>query len=64
MDQQEQDQQDGGQTADEVARKLSNPTANIGKLNFNYDHVIYDGDLPGAAGGLAMSSAMTPSNSR
>ena len=36
-------------SADEIARRLADPNAVIGSLNFNLDHFTYKGDLPGAS---------------
>ncbi|SMP19227.1 hypothetical protein SAMN06265375_1031, partial [Muriicola jejuensis] len=35
-------------SADELAKELANPNNTRGTLNFNFDYVHYQGELPGA----------------
>lgn len=49
------------QSADEVARELANPNATRGSMNFNYDHIWYDGDLPDASKQSADKLVFQPS---
>jgi hypothetical protein len=42
------DSSDAKQSADEIAKILSDPNATIGKLSFPIDFITYAGDLPGA----------------
>ena len=47
---QEDDQTKGDapQSADEIAKALADPNTTLGTLNFNFDYVNYQGDLPDA----------------
>jgi hypothetical protein len=35
-------------SAEEIAKELANPNATLGFMTFNFDHIEYQGDLPGA----------------
>ena len=52
MNAQEDDQtkSDAPKTAAEIAEELANPNTVLGTMNFNFDYVNYQGDLPDAGG--------------
>jgi hypothetical protein len=46
---QEDDQTKGDEkSADEIAKELANPNTVLGSMNFNFDYINYQGDLPDA----------------
>ncbi|MFV8817352.1 hypothetical protein [Haliea sp. E17] len=48
-------------SAEEVAAELSNPNTAMGTMNFNFDYVAYQGDLPGAGSQEATRLLFQPS---
>jgi hypothetical protein len=59
---QDEKQQEGEQeSADDLAQKLSNPTAAIGSLTLNLDYISYGGDLPDASGQSSFNLLFQPS---
>ena len=48
------------QSADEIAKELSNPNSVLGALNFNLDYKTFKGDLPGASEQSAFSFLFQP----
>ncbi len=51
----------GSPSAAEVAAALSDPNTNLGTLNFQFDYVAYQGDIPGAGGAEAQRMLFQPS---
>ncbi len=51
----------GSPSAAEVAAALSNPNSNMGSMNFQFDYIAYDGDIPGADGAEAWRMLWQPS---
>lgn len=51
----------GTPSATEVAAALSNPNSNLGSMNFQFDYIAYDGDIPGANGADAWRMLWQPS---
>jgi hypothetical protein len=51
----------GTPSAAEVAAALSNPNTNMGSMNFQFDYISYDGDIPGANGAEAWRMLWQPS---
>jgi hypothetical protein len=51
----------GTPDAAEIAAALSNPNTNLGSMNFQFDFVAYDGDLPNANGKSAVRGTFQPS---
>ena len=51
----------GSPSAAEVAAALSNPNSNMGSMNFQFDYIAYDGDIPGADGAGAWRMLWQPS---
>ena len=47
-------------SAADIAKELSNPNTTLGSLNFNFDYIRYDGDLPGADGTSAKLMSFQP----
>lgn len=48
-------------SAAEVAAALSNPNTALGTMNFQFDYIEYDGDIPGAGGADASRMVFQPS---
>lgn len=48
-------------SAAEIAAELANPNTVLGTLNFNFDYVSYEGDLPGAGDQSALRLTFQPS---
>ncbi len=58
---QEDDQTKGdAKSADEIAKELANPNTVLGTLNFNFDYVNYQGDLPDAGGQNSFTIGFQP----
>jgi len=51
----------GSPSAAEVAAALSDPNTNMGSMNFQFDYISYDGDIPGASGASALRMLFQPS---
>ena len=51
----------GTPSAAEVAAALSNPNSNMGSMNFQFDYIAYDGDIPGADDAEAWRMLWQPS---
>jgi len=51
----------GAPSAAEVAAALSNPNSNMGSMNFQFDYIAYDGDIPGAGSADAWRMLFQPS---
>ena len=51
----------GTPSAAEVAAALSNPNTNMGSMNFQFDYISYDGDIPGANDAEAWRMLWQPS---
>jgi hypothetical protein len=51
----------GTPSAAEVAAALSNPNTNMGSMNFQFDYIAYDGDIPGANDAEAWRMLWQPS---
>ncbi|WP_163339518.1 hypothetical protein [Desulfopila sp. IMCC35008] len=51
----------GSPSAAEVAAALSDPNTNMGTMNFQFDYISYDGDIPGADGAEAWRMLFQPS---
>ncbi len=51
----------GTPSAAEVAAALSNPNSTLGSMNFNFDYIAFDGDIPGASGADALRMLFQPS---
>lgn len=51
----------GTPSAAEIAAALSNPNTNMGSMNFQFDYVAYDGDIPGAGSAEAWRMLWQPS---
>jgi hypothetical protein len=51
----------GSPSAAEVAAALSNPNTNMGSMNFQFDYIAYDGDIPGAGDAEAWRMLWQPS---
>jgi len=47
-------------SASDVAKELANPNTTLGTLNFNFDYISYDGDLPGANGTNSKTMSFQP----
>lgn len=52
---------EGGTSADEIAKQLANPNTTLGSLSFNLDHIAYEGSLPGADSQNGWNLAFQPS---
>ncbi len=48
------------QSADDLAREMSNPTAAVSALTSNFDFTMYAGDLPGASDQTGWSYLLQP----
>lgn len=48
-------------SAAEIAAALSNPNSTLGTMNFQFDHIAYDGDIPGASKADAQRMTFQPS---
>jgi hypothetical protein len=59
---QEDNQTEGDQprTAEEKAKDLANPNTTLGTMNFNFDYVNYQGDLPDAGGQNSFTIGFQP----
>jgi hypothetical protein len=51
----------GTPSAAEVAAALSDPNTNMGSMNFQFDYISYDGDIPGASSASAFRMLFQPS---
>ena len=51
----------GSPSAAEVAAALSDPNTNMGTMNFQFDYIGYDGDIPGASSANAKRMLFQPS---
>ena len=51
----------GTPSAEEIAAALSDPNTNMGSLNFQFDYVAYDGEIPGAGNAEAWRMLWQPS---
>src|SRR5210317_660527 len=51
----------GSPSAAEVAAALSDPNTNMGSMNFQFDYISYDGDIPGAGSASATRMLWQPS---
>ena len=51
----------GSPSAAEVAAALSDPNTNMGSMNFQFDYIAYDGDVPGAGSAEAWRMLWQPS---
>ena len=51
----------GSPSAAEVAAALSDPNTNMGSMNFQFDYIAYQGDIPGAGGAEAQRMLFQPS---
>jgi len=51
----------GTPSAAEVAAALSDPNTNMGSMNFQFDYISYDGDIPGASSASAWRMLFQPS---
>jgi hypothetical protein len=51
----------GSPSAAEVAAALSDPNTNMGSMNFQFDYISYDGDIPGASSASAWRMLFQPS---
>ena len=51
----------GTPSAAEVAAALSDPNTNMGSMNFQFDYISYDGDIPGASSASATRMLFQPS---
>lgn len=51
----------GSPSAAEVAAALSDPNTNMGSMNFQFDYISYDGDIPGAGSASAWRMLFQPS---
>ena len=51
----------GTPSAAEVAAALSDPNTNMGSMNFQFDYISYDGDIPGAGSASATRMLWQPS---
>jgi hypothetical protein len=51
----------GAPSAAEVAASLSDPNTNMGTMNFFFDYIDYDGDIPGASSANATRMLFQPS---
>lgn len=51
----------GSPSAAEVAAALSDPNTNMGTMNFQFDYIGYDGDIPGAGSANALRMLFQPS---
>ena len=51
----------GSPSAAEVAAALSDPNTNMGTMNFQFDYIGYDGDIPGAGSANATRMLFQPS---
>lgn len=51
----------GSPSAAEVAAALSDPNTNMGSMNFQFDYVAYQGDIPGAGSAEAQRMLFQPS---
>lgn len=59
---QEENQQGGSKelSASEIAKELANPNTTLGSLNFNFDYINYQGDLPDAGNQNSFSMSFQP----
>ncbi|MGB5281589.1 MAG: hypothetical protein WBM38_08235 [Arenicellales bacterium] len=51
----------GSPSAAEVAAALSDPNTNMGSMNFQFDYISYDGNIPGAGSASATRMLFQPS---
>jgi len=51
----------GAPSASEVAAALSNPNSSLGSMNFQFDYIAYQGDIPGAGQANAIRMLFQPS---
>jgi len=51
----------GSPSAAEIAAALSDPNTNMGTMNFQFDYIGYDGDIPGAGSANALRMLFQPS---
>jgi len=51
----------GSPSAAEIAAALSDPNTNLGSMNFQFDYVAFQGDIPGAGGAEAQRMLFQPS---
>jgi hypothetical protein len=48
-------------SAADIAAALSDPNTNLGSMNFQFDYITFDGDIPGAGGAEARRMTFQPS---
>ena len=61
MSAQEDDQTKGdAKSASEIAKELSNPNTTLGTMNFNFDYINYQGDLPKAGSQNSVNMGFQP----
>jgi hypothetical protein len=51
----------GSPSAAEIAAALSDPNTNMGSMNFQFDYIAYQGDIPGAGDATAQRMLFQPS---
>ena len=51
----------GSPSAAEIAAALSDPNTTLGSMNFQFDYISYQGDIPGADSAEAMRVLFQPS---
>ena len=51
----------GAPSAAEIAAALSDPNTNLGTMNFQFDYIAFDGDIPGAGSAEAQRMLFQPS---
>ena len=51
----------GSPSAAEIAAALSDPNTNLGSMNFQFDYISYQGDIPGAGNAEAQRMLFQPS---
>jgi hypothetical protein len=56
----DQTKDDLPKSASEIAKELANPNTVLGTLNFNFDYINYQGDLPDAGGQNSFSIGFQP----
>jgi len=49
-----------GKSASEIAKELANPNTTLGSLNFNFDYINYQGDLPEAGSQNSVAMGFQP----
>jgi len=58
---QDDDQSKGDQkSADDIAKELANPNTTLGSMNFNFDYIHYQGDLPDAGSQNSFAMGFQP----